>query len=458
MTPTPVASVVIVNYNGAHLLPDCLRALDRQRADAPPFKTIVVDNASSDGSCELLARDFPWAKVIESPRNLGFAGGNNLALRTVVTPYAVLLNNDAAPEPGWLRSLLATFDEPGAEHVGIATGKILFLPKFVRVELRTPPFRPGPQDTRELGVRVYGVSVDGADVTDKVLWEQAAYGPEGAGRERFRWTRPDGQFLLPIPPGLCAAGAVTHPVKVTITTVAETAKQFSLIVDGRHVEAHVDTRPADVEFEVTTGARVVDVINNAGGIVLSDGSGADRGFQEVDAGQFDEPGEVFTACGNGMALRTAVGREAGWFDDVFFMYYEDTDLSWRWRSRGWAIRYVPSAVLRHIHAASSKEWSPRWIFHVERNRLLMLTKNATAALAWSAVRGYLRHTAAGLVRTGVTAMRQRRRPALREHLLRLSILRSYLRQAPRALRERRAQRRAAVVPAAELQTWLVTHR
>jgi GT2 family glycosyltransferase len=458
MSGPPLATVIVVNYNGAHLLPDCLHALDRQRADAPPFETVVVDNASGDGSCQLLARDFPWVNVIESQRNLGFAGGNNLALREVTTPYAVLLNNDAAPEPGWLRNLLATFDGPDAQHVGIATGKILFLPKFVRVELRTPTFRPGPQDTRELGVRVYGVSVDGADVTDKVLWEQAAYGPEGAGVERFRWTRPGGQFLLPLPAGRCDADEVTHPVKVAITTVAETAKELSLVVDGRRITAHVDTRPTDVEFEVTAGAGVVDVINNAGSIVLQDGSGADRGFQEVDTGQYDQPGEVFTACGNGMALRTAVGREVGWFDDVFFMYYEDTDLSWRWRSRGWTIRYVPSAVLRHIHAASSKEWSPRWIFHVERNRLLMLTKNATAALVWSAIRGYLRHTAAGLTRAGLTAVRQRSRPALREHLLRLTILRSYLRQAPRALRERRALRRTAVVSAAELQTWLVTHR
>ena len=72
--------------------------------------------------------------------------------------------------------------------------------------------------------------------------------------------------------------------------------------------------------------------------MLRDGSGADRGFQEVDEGQYDEPAEVFTACGNGMALRTAVGREMGWFDEAFFMYYEDTDLSWRWRSRGWSVQ------------------------------------------------------------------------------------------------------------------------
>jgi GT2 family glycosyltransferase len=159
-----------------------------------------------------------------------------------------------------------------------------------------------------------------------------------------------------------------------------------------------------------------------------------------------------------MALRTAVGHEVGWFDDAFFMYYEDTDLSWRWRSRGWSIRYVPSAVLRHIHAASSKEWSPRWIFHVDRNRLLMLTKNATPGLAAGAVSGYVRSFSAGLARALLDGARNRRRPALQEHLLRAQVLRSYVRQAPRALRERRRLRRQAVVPASKLQNWLVTRR
>ena len=54
---TPAATVVIVNYNGAHLLPACLDALSAQAADVE-FDTVVVDNASQDGSRELLARSF----------------------------------------------------------------------------------------------------------------------------------------------------------------------------------------------------------------------------------------------------------------------------------------------------------------------------------------------------------------------------------------------------------------
>jgi GT2 family glycosyltransferase len=456
---TAKASVIVVNYNGAHLLPDCLLALARQRDDGVAFDAIVVDNASSDGSRELLARDFPWVRVIASPTNLGFAGGNNLALDEVTTPYAVLLNNDATPEPGWLRNLLAAFDEPGGHDVGIACGKILFRPKFARAQLRTPPFHPGPQDTRELGVRIYGVTVDGTDVTDKVLWEQVAFGPEGSGSGRFRWTRAYGEFLLPLPPEIAADGQhMTQPAKVTLSVAAETAKPVTFVAGEQQIEARVDTSTADVDLELSPGIEVFDVINNAGSIVLRDGSGADRGFQEIDRGQYDEPGEVFAACGNGMAMRTVVGRELGWFDDAFFMYYEDTDLSWRWRSRGWAIRYVPTAVLRHIHAASSKEWSPRWVFHVERNRLLMLTKNATFGLASRAVLGYLRGSGTRLARSLLDSARTRRRPALREQLLRAQVLRSYARQAPRALRERRRLRRKAAVPASQLQGWLVSRR
>jgi hypothetical protein len=132
----------------------------------------------------------------------------------------------------------------------------------------------------------------------------------------------------------------------------------------------IRSKRSTLKLTIEPGTPAVDVINNVGGIVLRDGSEADRGFQEVDEGQYDEPADVFTACGNGMALRTAVGRELGWFDDAFFMYYEDTDLSWRWRSRGWSVR-----------------------FYVERNRLLMLTKNATGSLASRAIWGYLRGSA-----------------------------------------------------------------
>jgi GT2 family glycosyltransferase len=459
MTSTALATVIIVNYNGAHLLPACLDALAEQADDSTAFDTVVVDNASVDNSRDLLARNYHWARVIASPTNLGFAGGNNLALRQVNTPYAVLLNNDAVPEPGWLRNLLDPLRRPGSHNVGIATGKVVFAPKFVHATLQTPGFRPDSSDTRELGVQIHQVRVDGVDVADKALWGNAAYGPEGSGDSRFRWSRPTGEFLLPVPAHLVDDDqTVAKPVDVEFALTAQAAKPVSLGVDGYGNEITVGPERATLKFIVEPGTPTVDVINNVGGIVLQDGSGADRGFQEVDEGQYDEPAEVFTGCGNGMALRTAVGRELGWFDDAFFMYYEDTDLSWRWRSRGWSVEYVPTAVLRHVHSATSTEWSPRWRFYVERNRLLMLTKNASGSLAARAIWGYLRTSARSLEYTVRDAVGQRRRPALRSDALRARILLAYLRHAPAALRQRRTIRQEALLSRSELQKWLVARR
>jgi GT2 family glycosyltransferase len=355
--------------------------------------------------------------------------------------------------------LLDTFRRPGSHNIGIATGKVVFAPKFVAATLRTPVFRPDSSDTRDLGVQIHDVRVDGVEVAGKTLWGNAAYGPESSGDGTFRWSRPIGEFLLPVPAHLVGDDqTVAKPVEVEVAVAAEAVKPLSLGVDGFTSEITVGAERATLKLTIEPGTPAVDVINNVGGIVLRDGSGADRGFQEVDKGQYEEPAEVFTACGNGMALRIAVGRELGWFDDAFFMYYEDTDLSWRWRSRGWSVQYVPTAVLRHVHSATSTEWSPRWRFFVERNRLLMLTKNASGTLVAGAIWGYLRGSAGSFEHTVRDAIDQRRRPTLRSDALRAHILLAYLRHAPDALRQRRAIRKQALQSRSELQKWLVASR
>jgi GT2 family glycosyltransferase len=449
------ATVVIVNHNGAHLLGPCLDAVRRQNLPAGTFRTVVVDNASRDVSRELVAERYPWVHLINSPTNLGFAGGNNLALRAVTTPFAVLLNNDAVPEPDWLPHLLAPFEEPGAARLGAVTGKVVFLPRFVRLSFLTPGFRAGTHDPRELGVRVFRVLVGDRDVTDKVLWERLSYGPEGAGEGRFRWTRPAGDLLVPVQG---QSGDLATEATITFTMAAERTKPVTVAGAGVVVTTDVGTEPVNIELELATGEHLVDVINNAGGIVLTNGYGADRGFQEIDEGQYDSPTEVFSACGNGIAMRTSAGRDIDWFDDAFFMYYEDTDLSWRLRARGWSIRYEPTAVLRHVHAATSKEWSPRWVFHVDRNRLLMLVKNASRPLALRQVGRYPLSTASMALRAGIEAARQRSRPAVRPHLVRVQVMVSFLRLLGPMLSRRRAIAGRALVPRAELERWLVNRR
>ena len=445
----PLVTVVVLNWNGAHLLADCLRGLAAQDLPEGQVAVWVVDNASTDGSLELLAREFPWVRAIANPSNDGFAGGNNVALREVGTPFVALINNDARPEPDWLRRLLEPFGEPGSERLGAVSAKLVFLPRFLAVELATPGFVPGTLDTRELGVRVHRVAVDGTDVTERVLWDRVAYGPEGDGPARFRWTRPAGMLLVPVD-----RHHGDTPIRLGLRVAAETTKPVELTWAGRSGGGKAEPEPVDLEVEVPAGVRLVDVLNNAGSMVFRDGYGADRAYQELDRGQYQRPEEVFAFCGGAVCFRTEALRQAGVFDDDFFLYYEDTDLSWRLRALGWRIRYQPAAVARHIHSASSVEWSPLFVFHTDRNRLLMLTKNASAPLAVREVLRYPLTTASLALREIARARQSHRRPPLRPTLLRLRVCASYLRLLPAMLARRRDLARRARVDRGQLERWL----
>jgi N-acetylglucosaminyl-diphospho-decaprenol L-rhamnosyltransferase len=91
MAPIKV-SVLIVNFNGRHLLADCLDSVRRHLH--MPHEVIVVDNASHDGSVEFVREHYPEVKLIAHGINAGFTGGNNIAAAHAVGRYLLLLNTD----------------------------------------------------------------------------------------------------------------------------------------------------------------------------------------------------------------------------------------------------------------------------------------------------------------------------------------------------------------------------
>jgi GT2 family glycosyltransferase len=118
----PMFSVVILNWNGRHLLEECLESVKRQ--SFRDFETIVVDNGSEDGSQAWLMECWGGeVAVIALPKNVGFAGGNNAGIRASRGRFVVLLNNDAVVDSGWLDALRAAV----ARHpdAGMFTPKIL---------------------------------------------------------------------------------------------------------------------------------------------------------------------------------------------------------------------------------------------------------------------------------------------------------------------------------------------
>jgi len=268
----------------------------------------------------LLTERYPQVRVLTAERNLGFAGGNNLALRGLGGELVALVNNDAVPEPGWLAALVAAL----AEHprCAVVTGKV--------------------------------------------------------------WLAED------------RAG-----------------------------------RP---------------VLNSAGGMVDRLGRGADRGYLEVDKGQWDAAEEVFYAPATACLMRTAAVREASLFDDDYFLYCEDVDLCWRLRLDGWVVRYTPTAAVRHRHGATTGAGasSDLHVFHDTRNRLLTLVKDAPALPALAAVLRLPVTTASTAVRA-VAGRSDDRRGRLRLARVLVRAYLSFLRLLPRALvRRRRIGRRAVV--------------
>ena len=314
-----VATVVIVAWNGADLIGPCLDAVAGQ-ALADGFITWVIDNASTDATAAVVSAHPVDARLITVERNLGFAGAAEIAVREATTPFVVVLNQDACPEPGWLAALLAPLTAPDAHRIAAVTSKVLFT------------------------------------------------------------------------------------------------------ADGR--------------------------LNNTGVIVGRDGYGRDRGFGQPDDGRFAEPEDVFAFSGTAAALRVVAARDVGSFDPSFFLYYEDTDLSWRLQLGGWRVRYAPDAVVRHVHGASTDVSSRTFAFYNERNRLLMLAKCAPRSLV---VKEVLRFA-------GITLMLPIRRLTRvdipKGHQFRTATrvraLASFTRMLPSVIAKRRAVSRICRRPRAEV--------
>lgn len=238
-------SAVVVNYQGRAFIRDCVASVRAALDDV-----VVVDNASSDGSAELVREEFPDVTMVELNRNAGFGAAVNAGLRHCSAPWVFLLNNDATVEPGAIAELLAVGE--GGERVASVAAQMRFR---VRPDL----------------INSAGITVDRLGVaSDRLL---------GCPVERSE----------------------IHPV------------------------------------------------------------------------------EVFGASAGAALLRRSMLDELGGFDERFFVFLEDVDLAWRARMRGWRAMYAPAAVVHHHHSAAAGHGSAFKHYHVGRNRLRLLAKNADAA-------------------------------------------------------------------------------
>ena len=106
--PSPLISIIILNWNGSACLRECLESV--VKTTYPNFEIIVVDNASTDGSAEIV-QQFSTVLLLRLPENIGFAAGNNVGFKKARGTYIATLNNDVEVDPLWLQHAVDVFDK-----------------------------------------------------------------------------------------------------------------------------------------------------------------------------------------------------------------------------------------------------------------------------------------------------------------------------------------------------------
>ena len=248
-----IVAITILTYNSADHVPACIKSVKAQKGAT--VHLTVVDNASPDGTADMVADSFPDVPLVRHPANLGFAKAHNLAIAQARGTYYMPLNPDCRLAPHYVARLVQAIEQ--TPSAGYAAGKII-------------------------------------------------------------------------------------------------------------LDDHGPTR-----------------LYSAGHSQRADGTVLNRGYGEIDRGQYDRARIVWGANGAAVLysmrmleqLRIAPTR---FFDEVFFMYGEDVDMDWRAHRAGFVCAYEPTAVARHVGGASHGLASTRVRRQYFRNGHLVKIKNAPA--------------------------------------------------------------------------------
>ena len=426
-----MVGIVVVNYVRSDLTRRCLEALERLTWPTDRVAVALVDNGSGPGDLDGIRERFPTVRVVGTGANLGFGGACNRGFEALTDcDYVALVNNDAVPSPDWLDPLVEVLQTD--PQVGAAIPKILLTGRFVSLELRSPAIRPGGGEARTLGVQLCGARVDEEDVSDRIQlvagfwgWEHDAVTVGGA----FAWTDGAATCRLPVPDG-------SEGPRPSVRLACGNGPTLAEVRSGRHL-LQVDVGIHPEWTDVGPVDEVVDLINSAGTVLLPDGSTADRGYMHPDGPEYATPSEVFGWSGAAVLLRSSYLRDIGGFDEPYFLYYEDADVSWRGRLRGWTYRYEPRAVVRHDHSATIGERSAMAQHLLQRNRLVTLVKHAPGPVVRAAVRHAVQDLVAAVARDVLGRAVRLRAPVARHALDDARVLASATRLLPGAIRQRR---------------------
>ena len=347
--------VVIVNWRTPLLTERAARSLWPQLRAGDEL--VVVDNASAsadphDNSLDHLRR--LGAKLgsagparfglVQARRNGGFGYGVNLGARNLRQDALVLLNSDAYALEGFVDALTAPL---GHDLVEATTARLLLEGRWRLVDDGAEPASPQAPS-----------AVKPASPQSSSPQPPGAVGPNAPSGAESADPQPPGS----VGPNCPGVEAQTEPT-----------------AGATHSTGSAQLRGLDGGIWVSDPSGV-ELINSTGNVVDACGNGHDRSWLAPAKQEHDSP-EVFGICGGACAISARAWRQLGGMRQDLFMYYEDTDFSYRLRCAGYRVQYVRQAQARHAHAASSDSASEAFTTWNTRNRLRVATRYAPASVA-----------------------------------------------------------------------------
>lgn len=382
----PLVSIIIVNFNGQHLLESCLSVIFKLDYPQNKIEVILVDNNSSDDSVPFVTNNFPKVKIIQNGENLGFTGGNNEGYKAATGEYIVLLNSDVVVDKKWLSALVNRAEcDP---KIGIVGSRLRYAIPFVELLIqsaavpRSKVFRT--IDHSPIGVLIEEVLCETPALSQSVYYKNGFYEKQ-QGEIPTRRTKGDAQVLLPF-----KDSQESNTYLITLHGL-ESTEEFNipvnLVVGGKTLRSLKLKSHETIQVELTIPKTEVKesflwLVQNAGNALLHNGYGKDIGsvvvtketeqkeFYEEESAYFNQEKELLAACGASMLIKREVIDHVGFLNGTYFMYYEDVEFCLRaWRA-GWKIFYEPLSIGYHKHRATTgNEESAFFLNLVERNHL-----------------------------------------------------------------------------------------
>lgn len=331
----PKISIIIINHNGGELLDKTIDSV--LKSYYKNFEIIIYDNNSQLKPTELSKKD-KRIRVICGDKNLGFAGGNNLAYRSTNSDLIFFLNNDVIIQKDTISQMVSAITSK--DTIAAVSPKIIFYEPFFELEL----------------ILLKEKVIIDVVLLKKKLAKYPKYFIIGDHAYENNHLVLEKNVLLRLPLSILEEDFCLNEITKDEVEIKINDKIYSSSFKINKIKNHIN---------------YFNVINNAGSKHNEEFDCQDIGFGEIDNGQYDKEMKCSLLCGCAfMFKRDALQYNELPFNDSFFAYFEDSDLSVRLIKKGYDLVYTPSTFIRHAHSSTFGEKSIFFNFYVKRNSLI----------------------------------------------------------------------------------------